>query len=98
MALYYRNNWLSYAGTVALKVRTGGSKWAGGINRRYATKELKHVVMRINPVVSTFMVRHTDPLWDKYGIVRGSCKSVLLFIAYDISMREVYGLDKTLRE
>ena len=31
MALYYRNNWLSYAGMVALKVRTGGSKWAGGI-------------------------------------------------------------------
>ena len=31
MALNYRNMWLSSAGMVAPKVRTGGSKVAGGI-------------------------------------------------------------------
>ena len=32
MALNYRNMWLSSAGMVAPKVRTGGSKVAGGIS------------------------------------------------------------------
>ena len=33
MALNYRNMWLSSAGMVAPKVRTGGSKVAGGIKQ-----------------------------------------------------------------
>ena len=33
MALNYRNIWLSFSGMVALKVRTGGSKSPGIINR-----------------------------------------------------------------
>ena len=31
MALKLRNQWLSFSGMVALKVRTGGSVWAGVI-------------------------------------------------------------------
>ena len=38
MALNYRNMWLRFSGTVALKVRTGGSKSTGIINP-FATKE-----------------------------------------------------------
>ena len=34
VALNYRNMWLSFSGMVALKVRTGGSKSPGIINKR----------------------------------------------------------------
>lgn len=35
MALDYRNLWLPFSGTVALKVRTGGSRSPGIINQEY---------------------------------------------------------------
>ena len=34
MALKLRNQWLSFSGMVALKVRTGGSIWTGIITNR----------------------------------------------------------------
>ena len=57
MAPKLRNQWLSFSGMVALKVRTGGSEWAGIITCRVSrqeftlyiyTPDLKHKLVEHN--------------------------------------------------
>ncbi|MGN8946690.1 hypothetical protein ACTNEF_16745, partial [Bariatricus sp. HCP28S3_E4] len=46
MALNYRNMWLRFSGTVALKVRTGGSKSTGIITVKKGKKKARAVFTR----------------------------------------------------
>lgn len=43
VALNYRNIWLSFSGMVALKVRTGGSKSPGIINKK--ARRITHIIL-----------------------------------------------------
>ena len=45
MALKLRNQWLSFSGMVALKVRTGGSVWAGVINHGQLQSEGQTIIV-----------------------------------------------------
>ena len=54
MALNYRNMWLRFSGTVALKVRTGGSKSTGIIILVYQTEKTKIINMKYHVELWTF--------------------------------------------
>ena len=56
MALKLRNQWLSFSGMVALKVRTGGSEEPGIITYPDAVQKMDAVVGKVSELLLPTMV------------------------------------------